>query len=109
MVLFLTTLDLKLSTVTISYYLIIFINLLKIDFNFNHFPDFDYYYEMIRSQKKEYIDTGAAAKEFLSTNLKEKFKVFQKYIAAGDDAKTMLSERAQDPGWFEGEGHCDIK
>lgn len=68
----------------------------------NMVTDFDYYYEMIRSQKKEYIDTGAAAKEFLSTNLKEKFKVFQKYIAAGDDAKTMLSERAQDPGWFEG-------
>ncbi|XP_026725236.1 DNA fragmentation factor subunit beta [Trichoplusia ni] len=64
--------------------------------------DFDYYYELIRSPKKDYIDTGAAAKEFLTTNIKEKFKVFQRYIAAADDARTMLSERTQDPEWFEG-------
>lgn len=64
--------------------------------------DFDYYYDLIRSHKKDYIDTGAAAKEFLSTNIKEKLKVFQKYIEAADDAQTMLSERAQDPAWFEG-------
>ncbi|KAI8435675.1 hypothetical protein MSG28_003935 [Choristoneura fumiferana] len=64
--------------------------------------DFDHYYSLIRSTKKEYIDTGLAAKEFLTTNIKEKFKVFQKYIAAADDARTMLSERAQDPTWFEG-------
>ncbi|XP_050346445.1 DNA fragmentation factor subunit beta [Nymphalis io] len=64
--------------------------------------DFDYYYNMIRSSKKDYIDTGLAAKDFLSTNFKEKFQVFQKYIAAANDAKTMLSERTQDPAWFEG-------
>ncbi|KAJ0177032.1 hypothetical protein K1T71_007041 [Dendrolimus kikuchii] len=64
--------------------------------------DFDYYYSMIRSTKKDYIDIGTAAKDFLSTNIKEKFKVFQKYISAADDAKTMLSERTQDPVWFEG-------
>ncbi|XP_061713694.1 DNA fragmentation factor subunit beta isoform X1 [Cydia pomonella] len=64
--------------------------------------DFDHYYSLIRSSKKEYIDTGLAAKEFLTTNIKEKFKVFQKYIAAADEAHTMLSERAQDPKWFEG-------
>lgn len=64
--------------------------------------DFDYYYNMILSTKKEYIDTGAAAKQFLSTNIKEKFKVFQKYIAAADDARIELSERTQDPAWFEG-------
>lgn len=64
--------------------------------------DFDHYYSLIRSTKKDYIDTGLAAKEFLTTNIKEKFKVFQKYIAAADDARTMLSERAQDPTWFEG-------
>lgn len=58
---------------------------------------------MIRNSKKDYIDTGLAAKDFLSTNFKEKFRVFQKYIAAANDAKTMLSERTQDPGWFEGE------
>lgn len=57
---------------------------------------------MVRSTKKEYIDTGIAAKEFLSTNIKEKFRLFQKYIAAADDARTMLSERTQDPNWFEG-------
>ncbi|XP_046959941.1 DNA fragmentation factor subunit beta [Vanessa cardui] len=64
--------------------------------------DFDYYYNLIRSCKKDYIDTGLAAKDFLSTNFKEKFQVFQKYIAAANDAKTMLSERTQDPAWFEG-------
>ncbi|XP_072932212.1 DNA fragmentation factor subunit beta [Epargyreus clarus] len=64
--------------------------------------DFDYYYNVIRSTKKDYIDTGLAAKEFLDTNFKEKFKVFQKYIAAADDARTMLSERTQDPDWFDG-------
>lgn len=64
--------------------------------------DFDFYYNMIRSTKKDYIDTGIAAKEFLSTNIKEKFRMFQKYIAAADDARTMLSERTQDPKWFEG-------
>ena len=57
---------------------------------------------MIRSSKQEYINTGMAAKEFLNVNFKEKFKVFQKYIAAASDAKTMLSERTQDPDWFEG-------
>ncbi|CAG9786336.1 unnamed protein product [Diatraea saccharalis] len=64
--------------------------------------DFDYYYNMIRSTKKEYIDTGVAAKEFLTSNIKEKFRVFQKYVAAASDARTMLSERAQDPQWFVG-------
>ncbi|KAL4709953.1 hypothetical protein ACJJTC_003916 [Scirpophaga incertulas] len=64
--------------------------------------DFDYYYSMIRSTKKEYIETGTAAKEFLSTNIKEKLKVFQRYIAAANDARTMLSERAHDPEWFHG-------
>ncbi|XP_045448958.1 DNA fragmentation factor subunit beta [Melitaea cinxia] len=64
--------------------------------------DFDYYYTMIRNSKKDYINTGLAAKDFLSTNFKEKFRVFQKYIAAANDAKTMLSQRTQDPGWFEG-------
>nr|AGC92696.1 DNA fragmentation factor subunit beta-like protein [Heliconius erato] len=64
--------------------------------------DFDHYYTMIRSSKQEYINTGMAAKEFLNVNFKEKFKVFQKYIAAASDAKTMLSERTQDPDWFEG-------
>lgn len=72
------------------------------DFNCFCVTDFDYYYDLIRSHKKDYIDTGAAAKEFLSINIKEKFKVFQKYVAAADDARTMLSERTQDPGWFEG-------
>ncbi|CAB3223750.1 unnamed protein product [Arctia plantaginis] len=70
--------------------------------NENMVTDFDYYYDLIRSHKKDYIETGAAAKEFLSTNIKEKLKVFQKYIEAADDAHTMLSERAQDPKWFEG-------
>lgn len=65
--------------------------------------DFDHFYNLIRSQKKDYIETGAAAKKFLTTNIKEKFSVFQKYIAAADDAKVMLSERTQDPDWFEGE------
>lgn len=65
-------------------------------------PDFDFYYNMVRSTKKEYIETGMAAQEFLSTNIKEKFRMFQKYIAAADDARTMLSERTQDPDWFEG-------
>ncbi|CAH2037894.1 unnamed protein product, partial [Iphiclides podalirius] len=64
--------------------------------------DFEYYYNVIRSTKQDYINTGVAAKEFLTTNIQEKFKVFQKYIAAADDAKTMLSERTQDPTWFEG-------
>ncbi|KAL0840972.1 hypothetical protein ABMA28_014759 [Loxostege sticticalis] len=64
--------------------------------------DFDFYYKMIRSTRKEFIDTGAAAHEFLSTDIKEKFKVFQRYIAAASDAKTMLSERVQDPAWFQG-------
>ncbi|KAL0892796.1 hypothetical protein ABMA27_014494 [Loxostege sticticalis] len=64
--------------------------------------DFDFYYKMIRSTRKEFIDTGAAAHEFLSTDIKEKFKVFQRYIAAASDAKTMLSERVQDPTWFQG-------
>ncbi|CAH0398029.1 unnamed protein product [Chilo suppressalis] len=64
--------------------------------------DFDYYYNVIRSSGKDYIETGVAAKEFLSTNIKEKFRVFQKYVAAANDARTMLSERSQDPGWFEG-------
>ncbi|KAM3964589.1 DNA fragmentation factor-related protein 4 [Aphomia sociella] len=64
--------------------------------------DFDYFYNMIRSVKKDYIDTGMAAKKFLSTNIKEKFKAFQKYIAASDDARAMLSDRAEDPSWFEG-------
>ncbi|XP_013199958.1 DNA fragmentation factor subunit beta [Amyelois transitella] len=64
--------------------------------------DFDFFYNMIRSTKKDYIDTGEAAKEFLSTNIREKFKTFQRYIAAADDARTMLSERTQDPQWFEG-------
>nr|XP_034830527.1 DNA fragmentation factor subunit beta [Maniola hyperantus] len=64
--------------------------------------DFDYYYSMIRKHKKDYIDTGMAAKDFLSSNLSEKFKVFQRYITAANDAKTMLSERTQDPAWFEG-------
>ncbi|XP_041978134.1 DNA fragmentation factor subunit beta [Aricia agestis] len=68
----------------------------------NMVTDFDYYYEMIRSTKKDYIDTGMAAKNFLTTNIKEKFKVFQRYIAAADDARTMLSERTQDPDWFAG-------
>lgn len=70
--------------------------------------DFDYYYSMIRTHKKDYIDTGAAAKEFLSDNIKEKFKVFQRYIAAANDAKTMLSERTQDPEWFKGEEVQDL-
>ncbi|KAG7303005.1 hypothetical protein JYU34_013013 [Plutella xylostella] len=64
--------------------------------------DFDYYYNMIRSTKREFIDSGRAAQEFLSTDIREKFKVFQRYIAAADDARTMLSERAQDPDWFQG-------
>ncbi|CAK1595853.1 unnamed protein product [Parnassius mnemosyne] len=64
--------------------------------------DFDFYYNLIRSSKKDYINAGVAANEFLNTNIKDKFKVFQKYIAAADDAKTMLSERTQDPAWFEG-------
>lgn len=57
---------------------------------------------MIRSSKQDYIDTGLAAKEFLDTNLRDKFLVLQRYIAAADDAKTMLSERSQHPEWFEG-------
>lgn len=77
---------------------------LKISNNF--VSDFDFYYTMIRSTKKEYIDTGNAAKEFLSTNIKEKFRMFQKYIAAANDARTMLSERTQDPSWFEGRREC---
>lgn len=64
--------------------------------------DFDYYYKLIRSSKKEYIETGYAAKKFLNHEFREKYKVFQRYIAAADDARTMLSERAQDPDWFEG-------
>ncbi|KPJ02635.1 DNA fragmentation factor subunit beta [Papilio xuthus] len=64
--------------------------------------DFDFYYNLIRSSKKDYIDTGVAAKEFLNTNIRDKFKVFQKYIAAADDAKTLLSDRSEDPNWFEG-------
>ncbi|XP_038212280.1 DNA fragmentation factor subunit beta [Zerene cesonia] len=64
--------------------------------------DFDYYYNLIRTAKKDFIDTGLAAKEFLDTNLREKFKVFQRYIVAADNAKTMLSERSQHPEWFEG-------
>ncbi|XP_023943225.2 DNA fragmentation factor subunit beta [Bicyclus anynana] len=64
--------------------------------------DFDHYYSMILTHKKDYIDTGKAAKEFLSENLSEKFKVFQRYISAANDAKTMLSERTQDPEWFAG-------
>ncbi|XP_049868821.1 DNA fragmentation factor subunit beta [Pectinophora gossypiella] len=64
--------------------------------------DFEYYYHMIRSTKKDYINTGQAIQQFLSTNVKEKFRIFQKYIVAADDAKTMLSERTQDPNWFEG-------
>ncbi|CAK1546995.1 unnamed protein product [Leptosia nina] len=64
--------------------------------------DFDYYYNMIRSTKKDYIDTGRAAKEFLDTNLRDKFKLFQRYINAADNAKTLLSERSQDPDWFAG-------
>lgn len=57
---------------------------------------------MIRSTKQEYIDTGNAAKDFLSTNIKEKFKVFQKYILKADDSKVVLSDRSDDPDWFEG-------
>ncbi|KAG6454744.1 DNA fragmentation factor subunit beta [Manduca sexta] len=68
----------------------------------NMITDFDYYYNMIRSTKKEYLETGAAAKQFLSINMKEKFKVFQRYIASADDSHTILSERSEDPGWFEG-------
>ncbi|KPJ08298.1 DNA fragmentation factor subunit beta [Papilio machaon] len=64
--------------------------------------DFDFYYNLIRSSKKDYIDTGVAAKEFLNTNIRDKFKVLQKYIAAADDAKTLLSDRTEDPNWFEG-------
>ncbi|XP_047517563.1 DNA fragmentation factor subunit beta isoform X1 [Pieris napi] len=64
--------------------------------------DFDFFYNMIRSSKKDFIETGLAAKEFLDTNLREKFLVLQRYIAAADDNKTMLSERTQDPHWFEG-------
>ncbi|CAG4979587.1 unnamed protein product [Colias eurytheme] len=64
--------------------------------------DFDYYYNLIRSAKKDFINTGRAAKEFLDTNLREKFKVFQRYITAADDAKTMVSERNLHPEWFEG-------
>ncbi|XP_068632115.1 DNA fragmentation factor subunit beta [Battus philenor] len=64
--------------------------------------DFDYYYNLIRMTKKDYINTGVAVKQFLSTNIKDKFKVLQKYIADADDAKTMLSERTEDPAWFEG-------
>lgn len=66
------------------------------------FSDFDYFYEIIRSTKKDYIDTGNAAKKFLDADMKEKFKVFQRYISAASDARTMLSERSQDPEWFEG-------
>jgi hypothetical protein len=57
---------------------------------------------LIRSTKKDYISTGEAAQEFLNTDIKEKFKVFQRYIAAANDARTMLSERSLDPTWFEG-------
>lgn len=71
-------------------------------YNFFSISDFDFYYHLIRMQKSEYIETGRAAQEFLSTNAVEKFRVFQKYIAAADDARTMLSERTQDPQWFEG-------
>ncbi|GBP77256.1 DNA fragmentation factor subunit beta [Eumeta japonica] len=70
--------------------------------NENMVTDFDFFYNMVRETKKEYIDTGSAAKEFLTTNIKEKFKVFQKYITAADDARTLLSDRSQDPAWFEG-------
>lgn len=69
---------------------------------FRCFTDFSYYYNLIRSTKREYLETGNAAKEFLNKDFKEKYKVFQRYIAAADDAKGMLSERVQDPAWFEG-------
>ncbi|VVC99218.1 unnamed protein product [Leptidea sinapis] len=64
--------------------------------------DIDFYYNIIRSTKKDYIDTGLAAKEFLSTNIREKFEVLQRYITAADDEKAMLSDRSEDPDWFIG-------
>nr|XP_032524739.1 DNA fragmentation factor subunit beta isoform X2 [Danaus plexippus plexippus] len=64
--------------------------------------DFDYFYNMISSVKKDYLNTGKAAKEFLNVNLKEKFKVLERYISAANDSRAMISERTQDPDWFEG-------
>ncbi|CAG9584570.1 unnamed protein product [Danaus chrysippus] len=64
--------------------------------------DFDFFYNMITSAKKDYINTGKAAKEFLNVNLKEKFKVLERYISAANDSRAMISERTQDPDWFEG-------
>lgn len=75
--------------------------------NENMVTDFEHYYNLIRSTKQEYIDTGNAAKDFLSTNIKEKFKVFQKYIAMADDKNTLLSDRKDDPAWFEGLEPCE--
>lgn len=74
----------------------------KIYSNDSYISDFDYFYNMISSVKKDYLNTGKAAKEFLNVNLKEKFKVLERYISAANDSRAMISERTQDPDWFEG-------
>ncbi|XP_058806750.1 DNA fragmentation factor subunit beta isoform X2 [Phymastichus coffea] len=61
----------------------------------------DILYQMLKKVNESYLSSGQKAEEFLTDKLKVKLAVLHKALN-DDDSKTVLSNRKDDPAWFDG-------